>query len=510
MDPAVGQSFHQIAMRGRSLHRSQDMGQLQRPGPSTVRLALLEDRTGKGASGLMSGLDTTLAAVPLLTTVRAEPRRRVVTALAGYVSAVDSARLLLAPALAPRLREMLAHAGDLLEVARRTALEGAPGGAGRRIESDPVLLGDPFEGEVQRLGRARLLAEGLVTDAVALEARVTPGERLPVQASLWNTGSVASLGSLCLGSLKLRWYAVPDSGRPEPLSLSTRKGSCLEVDSAARRLRPAPRTAEALAAGQLATARLEALVPDNVDYSTPYFLRQPRQGDLYAWDPDDRLSWGEPFGDPEWWVEASSGRFAGRERREIAFRGNDQGSGEFRRPVMIVPRVDVRLSPGNEVWPLGSGERRFSVTLVHGARDTTEGTVALELPAGWPQPAARRYRFTRKDQRETFSFALRPPPGLRAGSYPVSAVARDTPGTDVRRGSLDGGPSPHPAPQLRPPRRRDDSRDLPGAPPAAAGGLPPWRGGPGAGGAGGGGAADRADHRRGPGAGHASRAGTRS
>ena len=64
LDPAVGKSYHQIAMAGRSLHRSQDMGQLQRIGPSLVRLALVEDRTSGGAE-LFDGIDTTLAAMPL-------------------------------------------------------------------------------------------------------------------------------------------------------------------------------------------------------------------------------------------------------------------------------------------------------------------------------------------------------------------------------------------------------------------------------------------------------------
>ena len=56
-----GKSFHQIAMAGRSLHRSQDMGRLQSLGPSPVRLALLEDRTGAGSAGLFAGVDTSAA-----------------------------------------------------------------------------------------------------------------------------------------------------------------------------------------------------------------------------------------------------------------------------------------------------------------------------------------------------------------------------------------------------------------------------------------------------------------
>src|SRR2546422_7377941 len=44
LDPVVGRSYHQIAMAGRSRHRSQDMGQLEPPGPSMTRLAFVEWR----------------------------------------------------------------------------------------------------------------------------------------------------------------------------------------------------------------------------------------------------------------------------------------------------------------------------------------------------------------------------------------------------------------------------------------------------------------------------------
>jgi LmbE family N-acetylglucosaminyl deacetylase len=40
LDPAVGQSYHQIAATARSQHRSQDQGGLEEPGPSTRRIVL--------------------------------------------------------------------------------------------------------------------------------------------------------------------------------------------------------------------------------------------------------------------------------------------------------------------------------------------------------------------------------------------------------------------------------------------------------------------------------------
>ncbi len=76
---------------------------------------------------------------------------------------------------------------------------------------------------------------------------------------------------------------------------------------------------------------------------------------------------------------------AARTSREVSLRLNDQARGEVRRPLTVVPRVDVDLDPGTELWPAGSrAPRRFTVTLTHGARDTTAGTVALEVPRGWP------------------------------------------------------------------------------------------------------------------------------
>ncbi len=50
LDPAEGQSLHQIAMRSRSLHRSQDQGRLEDPGPSSARVILVATAAGVRAS----------------------------------------------------------------------------------------------------------------------------------------------------------------------------------------------------------------------------------------------------------------------------------------------------------------------------------------------------------------------------------------------------------------------------------------------------------------------------
>src|SRR5207247_9207560 len=53
--PFIGQSYFQVAMASRRRHRSQDMGQLQRPGPAASGVALLATRTGTGGLGSGTG-----------------------------------------------------------------------------------------------------------------------------------------------------------------------------------------------------------------------------------------------------------------------------------------------------------------------------------------------------------------------------------------------------------------------------------------------------------------------
>jgi hypothetical protein len=178
----------------------------------------------------------------------------------------------------------------------------------------------------------------------------------------------------------------------------------------------------------LVNARLTATIPLADQYSVPYFLRLPREGDLYRWDPDLQPFWGLPFEAPRLalWTQDPAASWTASAAREITFRGNDQGSGEFRRPVVIVPAVDVRIEPELEIWSLGNSPgRSFRVTLTHGGRDTVGGVVMLRLPAGWSEPPPRRFRFTAEDQTETFTFSLRPPRGARPGLFEVSAIARD-------------------------------------------------------------------------------------
>jgi LmbE family N-acetylglucosaminyl deacetylase len=153
LDPVEGRSYHQIAMAGRSQHRSQDQGQLQQPGPSIARLAFVEwrdrARSPSDGGGLFAGVDTLFPGA------------------ARYATLVDSARALLNPfrpgAIAPLLARALRELGE----------------------------GDAAQQEILRAALAA--AAGVAVDGTADDGIVIPGERLQVEVSVWNGGGDSSV-----------------------------------------------------------------------------------------------------------------------------------------------------------------------------------------------------------------------------------------------------------------------------------------------------------------------------
>jgi LmbE family N-acetylglucosaminyl deacetylase len=411
LDPAVGKSYHQIAMAGRSLHRSQDMGQLQRMGPSAVRLTLVEDRTAAGGTALFAGVDTSLAAMPLGERRRAGSAE-VVRLPAGsaeltrYAARVDT--LLAGRGNTAQQRSLLARAAADLDRAVGTPPQASAGARGvyytRGIE---------LEDQLGHLNAAAWHLGGSLFDVLADDDRVVVGQPLRWTLSTWNTSDRPRIADM-------------RAAQCVPLE------DCHSLDE--------PSSPQTIAPGQVGSISLDYSVLEQ-PLSNPYFLMLPRKGDLYQWPEEQqggvtgRLPYGEPFESPTFVgsveVNAGEGDSLGAVRsQEAAFQFNDQARGEVRRPLFVVPRVDVKLEPSTELWPTNSlASHRFTVTLQHGARDSTTGTVSLQLPRGWPAIPPQRFRFGGEDERETFDFEVKPPARLQSGRAEIKAVARDQGGT---------------------------------------------------------------------------------
>lgn len=361
LDPAVGQSFLQIAMRGRSQHRSQDMGSAQRMGPSTVRLRLVEDRTGRGTGSLFAGIDTTLAGIP---------------------GAGDEA-------------DRLADLGGRLQALRSWQMGGL---AGLRGDFAALAATRPWGGEpaaidqLRRMDQVLFAASGVLCDAVGDHEHVTPGETLTLQLSCWNTSPDSQVVTASL--------ATPGT---VPGAMTFR-----------------------MAPGQLGSGQAAVTIPVGASPTRPYYTALDRDGAFYRWPGSVR---GDPFEAPAFQASFSLAS-GGRVTREVVYRFVDQAIGEVRRPLMIVPRVGVSLDESSGLWPQDQAARSLTVTLRHGARDTTAGRLELIVPAGWAAPAPQPFTLTREGEEQRFRFALRLPAGIGEGRYLLHAVAVHAGGRD--------------------------------------------------------------------------------
>ncbi len=258
------------------------------------------------------------------------------------------------------------------------------------------------------LAAVRLIEAGVVIDATTSREEVTPGETLPVTLSVWNDGT--DTVGVVAGLLRHEGYDIAPG------------------DCGVRRTVPP---------GTLYECRPEVRVDPAAPPSTPYYLRQPRQGAMYQWSGDP-ADWGLPFAPPfAAQFDIAVGRRASvRVRHEVQARLINPQVGEERRPVLIVPPVSVDLSPGKVLWPAGEAHRSFTVSLQNLAMDSTSAVVSLRAPRGWQVSGPHTVTLPRNGARGDAVFTVTPPADVPPGSYQLSAVAvrgRDTLTLGVQR-----------------------------------------------------------------------------
>jgi LmbE family N-acetylglucosaminyl deacetylase len=412
LDPLLGRSHHQVAMASRSQHRSQDFGTAQAPGPQLAHLRLLESRVPGPDTSMFAGIDTTLAG---LGSALAGPLRDgILRGLARYRAQLDSTRAslnALSPwEAAPPLAEALRVLRELRDRLVGVPAEPAPvasgqstvplSGPARSPRSEPGTpnaerVGSPTYSLLRALDDRILHAEEalLASASIVLEPRsdddlVVRGQTVDVKAGLWNGG--------------------PFELEVERVALVPHPGSGRAAGDGSRRLPPA----------SLHTWSFDFRIPADAALSQPYYLVAPRTGDLYRW-PDRADTWARPTATAPVWVQASlwlkvdSVRIPLDVWRPVRYRGLDKASGEFWRPVQVVPALSVRITPEVVAWPAGdTSPRTLSVTVRSEAEQAVEGSLRLEVPAGWGSlPERQAFALPVSGSQITLAFTIRPESG---------------------------------------------------------------------------------------------------
>lgn len=403
-DPLLGRSNYQIAMASRSRHRSQDMGQPEPIGPRTASIAVLAGEITAGGS-MFAGLDTTLSALAASTISQSSFPPPHVEALRAYEAEITRARDAFNPLRPTPLVPLLARAYEHLQQADH-------------LSQGHEDLRFAIAAEKAELEDAFWAAAGLVFDAQVETPRVVPGQEFTIALTVLNGGAQPVLVRVLEPLLPAGWQATPQ----EPLP-----GQALEPGSVRRR-----------------TFRVN--VAANEPPTEPYYLHAPRVGDLYTWPQDTALR-ALPFDPPR--VRAfTSVVVAGatlERTAEAVYLEIDKASGERRRPVAVVPAVDVAIAPAFAVIPLadpaaqdGNGAavsaREITVAVTSANEAAVTGTLRLELPGGWSVDPPEAPLQLRAGERREVRFRVSPPAAPAPGAYPVRAVFHAADGRAYDRG----------------------------------------------------------------------------
>ena len=383
VEPLSGRSITQIAMLSRSQHRSQDMGMLQPLGLRRAGLEWVAGGAGAAATGLFDGVDTSLAGIAA-GLPPGEPRRVVEAALAEVERAAVTARRGLSPA---NVSASVTTLAGILETLRglQGLLSGDQSGAGRVVAE---LLREKTE--IAEAGLAA--AAGVGVEALSDREATPPGAAAEIDVSIWDSGEPDAQ------VVGVEIAAAED--------WSIEELSDAEVDEHG-----------------LEHWRFGARVAESAGPSAAYFLRSPRRGDLYDWDGVEPEVRGLPYQAPEL-VASVEMTIAGQTvtlNREVVHRSRDQAVGEVRRPLRIVPRVELSVDPGTLLWDVRDADPRpVRVTLRSHLDEPVSGRLRSSGSDGW-RTSEPSFSIDEPGGETTFEVVVSPPGSeLASGRYEIA------------------------------------------------------------------------------------------
>ena len=321
-DPLLGRSCFEVAMQGRSLHRSQNMGALQLKGGQNVvyRVGAGAPAAGGHDADPLDGLPVRLDAwAQAAFGWQALNRPDVVAAIASAVQHADAAWA----QFHPQRPEQTAPA--------LTAALGALRQAMRMLDGEPPALHNRLLECQQRVEAAWLQAHGVALEVLAARPDVVAGDSVDVEAELFVRGNTDAILSSLQPHAQPGWQV-----------------ECLE----------APALPLKVCGGASATARFRLTAPQDeataVASTLPPWLRLPPDGDLYRFD--EALPCLAATALPPLQIRATlrANDLDIPLSAPVAWRELDPARGELRHPLRVRPTISATVSPSLIVMPASS------------------------------------------------------------------------------------------------------------------------------------------------------------
>ena len=434
-DPALGRSYAEIALQGRSQHKSQAQGTIETRGPQTSSLrAVVGVAAGPTPErSVFDGLDVT---VPGLARLAGLPDGALRADLATIEAAAKKALQDFQPRDPSRILPALLDGLKAVRAARQ-ALPSLDAPASARADAEFLLAL-----KARDFTTAAIQAAGVVLDPLAEQETVVPGGTVAVNVRVFLAQpSLATVVSTTVRA-PAGWAVVPAAAR---------EGR----EEGFRRERPS------------AAFRYEVSVPATAAATEPYFLEQPRDGDRYLWPEGTPRAM--PFAPAALAGEVTLriGDVEVVATQPVDYRVADPIRGELRRAPSVVPRVTVGMDASLLVLPVGRTphQQRIVVRAASLSPGPVRGTLHLRVPAGWTvSPSEAPFSLSASGEQTSSAFTVTAPATRTAGRYAVEAEARVDGVTFSRDVQLVSYPHIQPHRVYEPARTRVEVLDLKVAP----------------------------------------------
>lgn len=386
-DPVNGRTYFEIAMEGRSQHKSQAEGRLELNGEQFSGLNLIESSVKKleKESSVFDGLDTKISGVMRVTGASGDKMQERLDELQQISETLLKEYQPRAPEkLLPNLVRGLKLANDIEWSTR---------------DREAKLLMSVKQDEFREALR---LAAGVRIDALSYQETVVPGESFIVSTRVYFPPSIN--------------FSVIDIALKAPSSWQVTK-----TEEPKENLPGAFRKEVSNSSGFFSIK-----TPPDAKPAQPYWLEQPRNGDLFQWpETDDRTM---PFtpqpvnAEVKMTIEGQDITFT----VPVEYRYSDETRGEIRRNINVVPALTLALDQKLLIVPESAKPqvRRVVLNVENHSASTITGTAALNVSGGPGIKVAAAnpaISFAKKGEKAAVSFDITIPANTKTGKYQISA-----------------------------------------------------------------------------------------
>ncbi|HEX8738322.1 MAG TPA: PIG-L family deacetylase [Pyrinomonadaceae bacterium] len=411
-DYLLGRSFFEIAMEGRSQHKTQEQGVLELKGERFSGLNLIESKVPKveKETSVFDGIDTSLENIPRLfgkdynavgedTKARLKTIRESAERAAKEYNPNEPQKIVSALARGSKAADEL-FSGYLSAV---KVERGKEFDERRTIEDHIFFIANE---KLNQFTEAIKLAAGIQIEALADRETVAPNETFTASVKVFYPENP---------NIKVEQINL----RPLHFQRGVKIASAEEPknDSSAFVAFSREKAVQA--------AYFNVSVPYGTELTQPYFLKAPRANYLYA--VQDLSSRNQPFQYPLAYGAVNL-EINGEPvflSQTLEYRYADDVRGEVRRDLNVVPKVSLSLDQKLLIIPLGGNKKRqITMSVTNNSSGEIKGQAKLNLPERWKaSPAAADFDLKTKGAKTSIVFDVTIPVTFTLASYKIGAEA---------------------------------------------------------------------------------------